>query len=56
VLRECKLPTDGDPSYGQEAQLRLVDNRRFREILWSLINSGVLVQGLNSSNEHRRAR
>jgi hypothetical protein len=51
VLRERGLPTAGDPSFGQDVQLRRIDDRRFRELLWSLINSGVLVQGLDSGNE-----
>jgi hypothetical protein len=51
VLRERALPTDGDPRLGDDVQLRLVDDRRFRELLWSLINSGVLVQGMDSSND-----
>lgn len=51
VLRERGLPTAGEPSFGQDAQLRRIDERRFRELLWRLINSGVLVQGLDSSNE-----
>jgi hypothetical protein len=51
VLRERGLPTAGHSDFAQDAQLRTIDERRFRELLWSLINSGVLVQGLNSSNE-----
>lgn len=51
VLRERGLPTSGDPRFGEDAQLRLADDRRFRELLWSLINSGVLVQGMDSSND-----
>lgn len=51
VLRERGLPTGGDPRFGEDAQLRLVDDRRFRGLLWSLINSGVLVQGMDSSND-----
>jgi hypothetical protein len=47
VLAERGLPVDG--SHGQFV-LRGIDERRFREILWQLINQGVLVQGLNSNN------
>jgi hypothetical protein len=50
VLRERGLPTAGDSRFAEDAQLRRVDDRRFRELMWSLINSGVLVQGMDSSN------
>ena len=47
VLRERGLPVIGDG-----ADLRRIDNQRFREILWKLINSGILVPGKDSSNEN----
>src|SRR4051812_27511607 len=47
VLAERRLPVDG--AHGDYVVRRL-DERRFREILWDLINAGILVQGLNSSN------
>lgn len=50
VLRERGLPTVGDLRFAEDAQQRRVDDRRFRELMWSLINSGVLVQGMDSSN------
>ena len=48
VLVERGLPVQ--ESYGHEPALRRVDDRRFREILWQLINQGLLVQGVDSSN------
>lgn len=48
VLAERGLPVQD--SYGHAAELRRVDDRRFREILWQLLNQGLLVQGLDSSN------
>lgn len=50
VLLERGLPVLGDTAHG--ADLRRIDNQRFREILWKLINSGVLVPGKDSSNEN----
>lgn len=47
VLADRGLPVDGHP---HEPVLRRIDDRRFREILWQLINQGVLVQGVDSSN------
>lgn len=47
VLAERGLPVQG--SHGQSV-LRGIDERRFRELLWQLINQGVLVQGMNSGN------
>ena len=47
VLAERGLPVDGHP---QNPVLRRVDDRRFREILWQLLNQGLLVQGSDSSN------
>ena len=49
VLEERRLPVQ-PPSYDRDPGLRRIDDRRFREILWELINRGVLVQGLDSSN------
>lgn len=48
VLSARGLPVIGG-GHGQ-SELRRIDDRRFREILWSLINSGVLVQGTDSAN------
>jgi hypothetical protein len=50
VLLERGLPVLGDSAHG--ADLRRIDNQRFREILWKLINSGILVPGMDSSNEN----
>lgn len=49
VLAARGLPT-ASVRAGNAPHLRAVDERRFREILWSLINSGILVQGMNASN------
>jgi hypothetical protein len=49
VLDRRGLPVEPGP-HGQEPTLRRVDERRFRETVWQLINQGVLVQGLNASN------
>jgi hypothetical protein len=47
VLVERGLPADG---HANDPMLRRIDDRRFREILWQLLNQGILVQGSNSSN------
>lgn len=49
VLAHRGLPVE-EQGYGREPALRRVEDRRFREILWQLINQGILVQGLDSSN------
>lgn len=49
VLADRGLPVE-EQGYGREPALRRIDDRRFREILWQLINQGILVQGLDSSN------
>lgn len=49
VLDARGLPT-GDVRPGYPPQLRRADERRFREVLWSLINSGIMVQGLDAAN------
>jgi hypothetical protein len=51
VLHERGLPTQKDAYSSEPSGIRRVDDRRFRELLWALINSGVLVQGKDSSNE-----
>jgi hypothetical protein len=51
VLHERGLPTQTEGHSREPSGIRLVDDRRFRELLWALINSGVLVQGKDSSNE-----
>ncbi len=49
VLAERGLPTEADRMQGYPPALRRVDERRFREIVWQLINQGILVQGLDAS-------
>ena len=49
VLADRGLPVE-QQGYGREPALRRVEDRRFREILRQLINQGILVQGLDSSN------
>lgn len=49
VLLERGLPVMGDAAHGVD--LRRIDYQRFREIVWKLINSGILVPGKDSSNE-----
>jgi hypothetical protein len=48
-LERRGLPVEAS-AHGGVPTLRRIDERRFREIVWQLINQGVLVQGLNSSN------
>jgi hypothetical protein len=50
VLQRRGLPVDGG-MHGLDPQLRRIDERRFREIVWQLIIQGVLVQGMDASNE-----
>lgn len=50
VLARRGLPVDGG-AHGLQPTLRRIDERRFREILWQLINQGILVQGLDASNQ-----
>jgi hypothetical protein len=50
VLAERGLPVEG-VAQGMEPTLRRLDDRRFREIMWQLINQGVLVQGIDASND-----
>ena len=50
VLLERGLPVMGDAVHGVD--LRRIDYQRFREIVWTLINSGILVPGKDSSNEN----
>lgn len=50
VLLERELPVLGNAVQG--ADFRRVDYQRFREIVWKLIGSGILVPGLDSSNEN----
>jgi hypothetical protein len=49
VLAKRGLPVDGGVS-GREPALRRIDERRFREIVWQLINQNVLVQGTDANN------
>jgi hypothetical protein len=50
VLAERGLPVEAG-AYGMEPTLRRLEDRRFREIMWQLINQGVLVQGIDASND-----
>jgi len=49
ILQKRNLPVS-DGMHGSPPALRPQDQRRFREILWSLVNEGILVQGMNESN------
>ncbi len=49
VLTRRGLPVESG-AHGGPSGLRRVDERRFRELTWQLINQGILVQGLDSNN------
>lgn len=49
VLKSRDFPVTSNSS-GLPPSLRHQDQRRYRELIWSLINEGILVQGMNESN------
>ena len=49
VLQERGFPIKSNPG---SPGLRRQDQRRFRELLWSLIGQGILVQGYNEANDN----